>query len=114
MQGFPKKQPQRQQEAGVILLLFCFCLPMIIGMMGLGIDVGIMYAVKARLQMACDGAAVAALRSLSLAQTTASQTTAASNVAAQWFTANFAGAYLGAQNTSTPNVSIVDDNTNHV
>jgi len=47
-------------------------MPVMIGMMGLGIDVGIMYAVKARIQMACDGGAVAALRSLSLAQTTTS------------------------------------------
>lgn len=87
---------------------------MMIGMMGLGIDVGLMYAVKARLQMACDGAAVAALRSLSLAQSTASQTTAATNTAVQWFNANFAGNYLGAANTSTPAVTVTDDNTNHV
>jgi len=104
----------RRRPRGVILLLVCFCLPLMIGMMGLGIDVGLMYAVKARLQMACDGASVAALRSLSLAQTTDSQTTAATSTATQWFTANFAGNYLGAGSTSTPAVTVVDDNTNHI
>ena len=107
-------QQARQPKRGAILLLVCFCLPMMIGMMGLGIDVGLMYAVKARLQMACDGGAVAALRSLSLAQSTTSQATAASNIAAQWFNANFAGNYLGSQNTLAPVVDIVDDNTNHI
>ena len=89
-------------------------MPVLIAMMGLGIDVGIMYAVKARLQMACDGASVAALRSLSLAQTMAAQTTAATNTAAQWFNANFAGNYLGATGTAAPTVTVTDDNTNHI
>lgn len=111
MAGFAHRT---RHQRGVILLLVCFCLPVMIGMMGLGIDVGLMYAVKARLQMACDGAAVAALRSLSLAQSTASQTSAATSTAAQWFTANFAGNYLGARNTTTPTITITDDNTNHV
>ena len=105
---------RRARSRGVILLLMCLSLPMMIGMMGLGIDVGLMYAVKGRLQMACDGAAVAALRSLSLAQTTASQTVAATNVATQWFNANFAGSYLGAQNTSAPAITVVDDNVNQI
>src|SRR5205823_4504332 len=95
-------------------LLVCFSMPVLIGLMGLGIDVGLIYSVKSRLQMACDGAAVAALRSLSLAQSTSNQTTAATNIAAQWFTANFAGNYMGAINTSTPVISIVDDDTNRV
>lgn len=89
-------------------------MPVLIAMMGLGIDIGIMYAIKARLQMACDGASVAALRSLSLAQTTGAQTTAATSTATQWFNANFAGNYLGATATATPTVTVTDDNTNHI
>jgi Flp pilus assembly protein TadG len=56
----------RGHERGVILLLGCICLPVVMGMLGLSIDLSIMYSVKARLQMACDGAAMAAFRSLSL------------------------------------------------
>lgn len=104
--------PRRRR--GVILLMACFCMPVLIGMMGLGIDVAIIYAIKARLQMACDGAAVSALRSLSLAQTTASQVTQATTVANQWFSANFAGNYLGAYNTSTPTVTVTDNNTTRI
>ena len=110
----PTTNIPRNRQRGVILLLVCFSLPVMIGMMGLGIDVGIMYAIKARLQMSCDGAAVAALRSLSLAQTTAAQAASASSIADQWFAANFAGNYLGALNTSSPAIAVVDDNTNHI
>ena len=95
-------------ERGVILILACFSMPVIISMLGLGIDLSIMYSVKAKLQMACDGAAVAAMRSLSLAQDTASQTTMATSVATQWFNANFAGGYLGATGTTTPIVTVTD------
>ncbi len=77
-------------------------MPLIIAMMGISIDLSILYSVKARLQMACDGAAMAALRSLSLGQTISSQTTAATSVANNWFHANFADGFMGTTNTSNP------------
>ena len=89
-------------------------MPVLIGLMGLGIDIGVLYSVKARLQMACDGAALAAVRSLSLGQSTAAQTTSATNIATQWFTANFAGNYMASYNTTSPTVTVVDDNTNRI
>ena len=51
---------------------------------------------------------MAGVRSLSLAQTTSAQATAATNISNQWFSANFSGNYLGATNTSTPVVNVVD------
>lgn len=105
-----QQHPRRRlgSERGVILLLACFSMPVLIGMLGLGVDLSVMYSIKAKLQMACDGAAVAALRSLSLAQDTASQTATASTIATQWFKANFAGNYLGATGTTTPTVTVTD------
>lgn len=95
-------------ERGVILLLACFSMPVMVGMLGLGVDLSVMYSIKAKLQMACDGAAVAALRALSLAQDTASQTTMANAIAQQWFTSNFAGSYLGAESNVVPTVTVLD------
>ena len=100
----------RKNERGVILLLGCICLPVVMGMLGLSIDLSIMYSVKARLQMACDGAAMAALRSLSLGQTLSAQTTAATNVSGNWFKANFGGSFMGTSNTTNPPaVTVVHD-----
>jgi len=80
------------------------------GMLGLSIDLSIMYTVKARLQTACDGAAMAALRSLSLGQTISSQTTAATTVANNWFSSNFSGGFMGTYGTSSPpTVAITQD-----
>ncbi len=90
-------------------------MPVIVGMLGLSIDLSIMYSVKARLQTASDGAAVAALRSLSLGQTLASQTAAATSVANNWFKANFSGNFMGTFNTTDPpTVSIYQDAQTHL
>ena len=104
-----------RHERGVILLLGCICLPVVMGMLGLSIDLSIMYSVKARLQMACDGAAMAALRSLSLGQTVSSQATAATNVSNNWFKANYSNGFMGTINTTDPpTVSVVQDNTTFI
>ena len=95
-------------ERGAILLLACFAMPVIISLLGLGVDLSVMYSVKAKLQMACDGAAVAAIRSLSLAQDTASQTATATDAATMWFNANFAGNFMGATGTTAPVVTVDD------
>ena len=98
----------RKNQRGVILLLACFCMPVMIGMLGLGVDLSAMYSVKARLQMACDGAAIAAIRSMSLAQDLSSQQTAAQAVALQWFAANFNGNFLGTS-SAAPTVGLTVD-----
>ncbi len=98
----PISVSRQRREGGVILLLGCLCLPVIMGMLGISVDLSVLYTVKARLQTACDGAAVAALRSLSLGQTISSQTTAATTVANNWFKANYSNGFMGTTNTSNP------------
>jgi Flp pilus assembly protein TadG len=100
---------RRKNQRGVILLLACFCMPLLIGLLGLGVDLSAMYTVKARLQMACDGAAVAAIRSMSLGQDTSAQQAAATAIAAQWFTANFNGNFFGIFDTTSPAISLTTD-----
>ncbi|HME08273.1 MAG TPA: VWA domain-containing protein [Bryobacteraceae bacterium] len=96
------------------LLLGTMCLPVIVAILGITVDLSVMYAIKTRLQMACDGAAVAALRSLNLGQTISSQTTAATTVAQEWFTANFAGNFMGAQNTTAPAITVTQSANTYV
>ena len=100
----------RRREGGVILLLGCVCMPVVMGMLALSIDLSVMYSVKARLQMACDGAAIAALRSLSLGQTVSAQAASATSVAGNWFKANFSGTFMGTYGTTDPpTVTVVQD-----
>jgi Flp pilus assembly protein TadG len=111
MKQSTKLEPRRKRhQDGVILLLGCLCLPVIMGMLGISIDLSILYSVKARLQTACDGAAMAALRSLSLGQTISSQTTAATAVANSWFRANYSSGFMGTYNTSNPPTVAVAQN----
>src|SRR3982751_3280590 len=101
-----KPNGRRARNSGAILMLACFCMPVLIGLMGLAIDASVLYSVKAKLQMAVDGSALAGLRSMSLAQSVSSQTTAATAVATQWFNANYSGNFMASSGTSTPTVTI--------
>ena len=64
-------------------------LTIIIPMVGLVIDVGIMYAIRSRLASACDAAALAAARSLAVGVTLADQEASARGRAEAFFNANF-------------------------
>ena len=86
------KSPLRQRrtaESGASLMLAVISLIFLIPMIGLAVDVGMLYVIKARLQGAVDGASLAAARSLNLGQTTAAQATSAKQNAVNWFYANF-------------------------
>ncbi len=78
---------------GTVSLLF------LVPLMGLGVDVGFIYAVDSRLQAAMDGSTLAAARALSIGETTTAQQTSAQNNAVNWFNANFPSSYFGTHNT---------------
>ena len=64
----------KNREKGVSLFIAIAALVwVVIPMLGLLVDLGILYSAKARLQSAVDGAALAAARALNLGQTTAEQ-----------------------------------------
>jgi hypothetical protein len=69
---------------------------MVLPAVGLVIDAGVAYAVKARLQMATDGAAIAAARSLSRGLSLTEQTASARDTATRYFQANIRMAWLEA------------------
>ncbi len=108
---------RRAGERGLTTLLWLGLLSfvfIILPMIGLAIDVGFIYAVRARMQAAVDGASLAAARALSIGQTLSSQTTSAQNNAVTWFYANFPSNYYGIASVTmgTNNVVVATDPNN--
>jgi Flp pilus assembly protein TadG len=114
MMTFARRGNGRQK--GISLMLAVISLIFIIPMIGLAVDVGMMYVVKARLQGAVDGASLAAARALNLGQTTAAQATSAKQNAVNWFYANFpAGNWFTSgtlMDTSDAHAHVYDDPVN--
>jgi len=102
-------QPRREKGAALFLAIAALVW-VAIPMLGLVVDIGILYSAKARLQAAVDGAALAAARSLNLGQTTAEQSLAAQQNAVNWFYANFPPGDWSTFGTvmSTANVMVVN------
>jgi len=102
------------REKGVTLFVATVSLVFLIPIVGLAVDVGFLYSVKARMQAAVDGAALGAARALNLGQTTSSQASAAQANAVNWFYANFPVAYMGTSNTvmGVGDVQVFDDAVN--
>jgi len=97
---------QRAREKGIITLLVgMMLLTMLIPIVGLAIDAGALFAVKARLQTAVDGAALASARSMSEALDLTSQQAAASNAASRWFHANLPNNWMGVGTVTDPTVT---------
>ncbi len=115
MKGHDRKSHiEKQGERGITLLVGIVSLLFIIPSIGLVVDVGFLYATKARLQASVDGAALAAARALNVGTTTAAQTNAAQNNAVNWFNANFPAGSFGTLNTvmGPGNVVVFDDPNN--
>ncbi|MEQ1949345.1 MAG: vWA domain-containing protein [Bryobacteraceae bacterium] len=106
----------KRKDRGVALIVGTAALVMIIPAVGLAIDVGYVYAVKAKLQAAVDGAALAAARGLSLGQTTQAQAASAKQNAVNWFYSNLPPNDWATKNTqmdtSNQHVLVYDDPTN--
>ena len=109
-------RPRRTAQSGASLMLAVMSLIFLVPMIGLAVDVGMLYVIKARLQGAVDGASLAAARSLNLGQTTAAQATSAKQNAVNWFYANFpAGNWFTnstLMDTSDTHAHVYDDPVN--
>src|SRR5947209_876733 len=97
--------PKHAEKGMVLLVSAMMLLFIVIPAVGLAIDAGILYAVKAKLQTAVDGAALGAARSLSRGLDLASQQSAASNTAVRWYHANFPTNWMGVSTVADPNVT---------
>lgn len=92
---------RRRSQRGSTLLLHVLMLTGTIAVVGLAVDVGSIYMIRARLSAAVDAAALAAGRSVNLANSVATAQTNATTTAQQFFNANFPAGYLNAIGTPT-------------
>jgi Flp pilus assembly protein TadG len=106
----PMRQHRNGEKGASLFVTVAALVWIIIPMLGLFVDLGILYSVKARLQAAVDGAALAAARALNLGQTTSAQATAAQQNAVNWFYANFPVGNWATFNTvmTTANVTVAN------
>lgn len=97
-----KVSGNRKKQKGFVLLFSGLMLTFIvIPTVGLAIDVGVIYAIKAKLQTAVDGAALAAARGLSRGLNLGAQESAARETAQRFFTANVHTGYMGLSNPAS-------------
>ena len=89
---------------GQFLILMAVTIPLLIGFMGLAIDVGISYGVKAKLNAAVDAASISGARALANGADDAARVAAVRVAATNFYQANFPSGYLGA----TPGAVQVD------
>lgn len=90
----------QHQRKGFVLVYTTLTVLVMIPLIGLAIDSGRVYTVKAKLQTALDGAVLGSARSLSRTNDIAGQITAIRNAGDQFFNANFPPAFWGSINLS--------------
>jgi Flp pilus assembly protein TadG len=95
------KNRRRHNQSGSTLILHILMLTGTIAAIGLAVDVGSIYMIRARLSSAADAAALAAGRSVNLANSVSAATTAATTTAQQFFSANFPTGYLNSIGSPT-------------
>ncbi|MBM3737786.1 MAG: VWA domain-containing protein [Acidobacteria bacterium] len=95
MRGASFKQVRRRR--GVTIIVTALLMTIAIPLVGLAIDAGNLYAVRARIQAAADAASMAASRSLSAGMTLADQITKCKSRAKEYFDANFPEGTAGAK-----------------
>lgn len=99
-------EKRKTREKGTSLLVGVTALVFLVPMTGLTIDVGMIYAVKSKLQGAVDGAALAAARALNLGQDVTTETASAQSNATAWFNANFPSGTWATTGTSLGTVNV--------
>ena len=87
---------RRARQQGQILILLALSMTMLIGLVGLALDAGLAYGVKAKLESAVDAATIAGARALAEGADDNARISAAKQAAKDYFAANFPNPFLGA------------------
>ncbi|CAE6754297.1 MULTISPECIES: VWA domain-containing protein [Paraburkholderia] len=99
------KTAPRKHQKGSISILVAVSLVALLGIVGLAIDSGLGYMIRARLDAATDGAVVAAGQAVTRGNNKSEQTTNATQAANAFFAANYPAGFLGSTATAgTPSV----------
>ncbi len=97
---------QSSKNKGQIIVLVAISL-IIIALAALAIDVGIAYSIKAKLNAAVDGAALAAGRGVKQGASDGMRIANAQNAAVKFFNANYPTGYMGSTLSSGPTTTAV-------
>lgn len=99
----------KKMSRGQVLVLVAVSLIMLMALTALAIDVGIAYSIKAKLNSAVDGAAIAAGRGVKQGATISERKYNGQEAAKRYFAANFPANYMGSVLvTGTPGIEIGD------
>jgi Flp pilus assembly protein TadG len=90
--------PSKRRKGAALVMFTLMLMTIILPMVGLAIDVTMLYIVRAKLSAAVDGGAIAAANSLSAGLTLAAQTAAAQKTASEFVNANFPAGFWGTYN----------------
>jgi Flp pilus assembly protein TadG len=108
-----KLEEVRPRRRGVALILLAIVLVAVVGFVGLAIDLGVAYFLKAHLSQAADAASLAGARSLSRGADISTQTASAQAVATNFFNANFPNGFWGST-TSLTTPAVTENNTTKI
>jgi len=105
------KHRTQHKQSGQVLILVALLLVVLLGSVGLAIDAGRLYGVKAKLNSAVDAAAIAGARALAQGDTDPLREAAAVQAAKDYYLANFPAFFDGATVVplNTSNVAAVHD-----
>ncbi|MFM0088495.1 VWA domain-containing protein [Paraburkholderia sediminicola] len=99
------KTAAHKRQKGSISIIVAVSLVALLGILGLAIDSGLGYMIRARLDAATDGAVVAAGQAVTRGNNQSEQTTNATQAANAFFSANYPAGFLGSTATGgTPSV----------
>jgi Flp pilus assembly protein TadG len=107
----PPSTTRAAREKGIAVMLTAFMLIFTIPIVGLAIDAGMLYLIRAKLSAACDAAALATARNLNLGLTLAEQTTSATQRGTAFFNANFPVGYMGTT-SAVPTITVTQATLN--
>lgn len=91
----------RARQKGFALMLTSLMLVFIVSLMGMAVDAGVLFAIRARLSAAVDSAALAADRGVSLGANLSDANSKATEAAKRFLKANFPDGYLGIDSAQT-------------
>ena len=106
---------QAQPERGQILVFVAVAIFVLIGLVGLAVDSGLAYGVRAKLASAVDAASIAGARALAEGVDDDARIAAARRAAKDYYAANFPAVFLGAARVSLTDqmIDAVHDTTGY-
>ncbi|MGA7781322.1 MAG: vWA domain-containing protein [Paraburkholderia sp.] len=100
------RKPSKKRQQGAVSIVVALSLLVLLGVLGLAIDSGFGYMIRAKLDAAADGAAIAAGQAVTRGADQATQTANAQQAATAFFAANYPAGFLGSTATlASPSIT---------